>query len=255
MMILFVCTFQIFSSIICLARCKPLTRNGRSGMTHRSSYGRHQLNFALFCTSSALIKTSQGFTDVGLYRILESIRAYMYLILSLQASVRSCIIEHTASLLTAQKAFLNTFENVVNCRVDIREDMKCYQDTLSYVLSKVDYSVEENVYMLPSNMNLNIRSGTAGYNNKIFVSNCMLSFGRNKMVNTSVPEKTSHKKSIPCAKGGPQRSPIKTHISHHARRGKCFGTCSSLPIWNMVCFSLMRGTRQGNPTQAWNLFL
>ena len=41
---------------------------------------------------------------------------------------------------------MNNFENVVNCRVDIREDIKHYQDTLSYASSKVDYSVEENIY-------------------------------------------------------------------------------------------------------------
>ena len=32
--------------------------------------------------------------------------------------------------LTAQSAFLNNFENVVNRRVDIREGIKCYPDTL-----------------------------------------------------------------------------------------------------------------------------
>ena len=43
----------------------------------------------------------------------------MYLVLSLQASARSRIIGNMASALTAQKAFLNNFENVVNCRADI----------------------------------------------------------------------------------------------------------------------------------------
>ena len=93
-----------------------------------------------------------GFTDVGLYRISESVRAYAYLILSSQASARSSIVGNTVSALTAQSAFLNNFENVVNCRVDIREDIKRYQDTLIYTLSKVDYSVGENIYMLPSDM-------------------------------------------------------------------------------------------------------
>ena len=96
------------------------------------------------------------------------------------ASVRSSIIGNTASALTAQKAFLNNFENVVNCRVDIREDIKCYQDTLSYASSKVDHSVGENIYMLPSDMNLNIRSGTVRYHNKIFVSNGKFSLGKMK---------------------------------------------------------------------------
>ena len=64
------------------------------------------------------------------------------------------------SALTALQAFLNNFENIVNRRVDIREDIKCYQDTLSYASSKVDYNMTENIYMLPSDMNLKIRSGT-----------------------------------------------------------------------------------------------
>ena len=79
-----------------------------------------------------------GFTDVGLLRISESVRSYAYLILSSQASARSSIIGNTASALTAQSAFLNNFENFVNRRVDIREDIKRYQDTLSYASSKVD---------------------------------------------------------------------------------------------------------------------
>ena len=52
------------------------------------------------------IEKSQGFTDVGLLRISESIRAYAYLILSSQASARSAIVGNTASALTAQEAFL-----------------------------------------------------------------------------------------------------------------------------------------------------
>ena len=51
------------------------------------------------------LKKSEGFTDVGLYRISESVRAYTYLILSSQASARSSIVENTASALTAQSAF------------------------------------------------------------------------------------------------------------------------------------------------------
>ena len=43
-----------------------------------------------------------GFTDVGLLRISESVRAYAYLILSSQASARSPIVGNTASALTAQ---------------------------------------------------------------------------------------------------------------------------------------------------------
>ena len=56
--------------------------------------------------------------------------------------------------LTAQSAFLNNFENFVNRTVDIREDIKHHRDTLSYASRKVDYSLGENLFMLPSDMKL-----------------------------------------------------------------------------------------------------
>ena len=141
-----------------------------------------------------IIEKSVGFTDVGLLRISESIRAYSYLILSSQASAWSSIIGNLASSLTAQSAFLNNFENVVNQKVDIQEDVKRYQDTLSYTSSKVDYSVGENLFMLPSNMELRIKTGTVGYNNKILVSDEKFILGKNDEVNSlETPAIKNHK--------------------------------------------------------------
>ena len=131
-----------------------------------------------------IIEKSVGFTDVGLLRISESVRAYAFLILRSQASARSSIIGNLASSLTAQSAFLNNFENVVNRKVDIQEDVKRYQDDLSYASSKVDYSVGENICMIPNNMELRIRSGTVGYNNKILISDEKFNLGKNDEVNS-----------------------------------------------------------------------
>ena len=131
-----------------------------------------------------ILEKSVGFTDVGLLRSSESVRAYAYLILSSQASARSGIVGNTASALIAQSAFLNNFEDIVNRRVDIREDIKRYKDTLSYASSKVDYSVGESIYMLPSDMNLKIRLGTVGYNNKILISDGKFILGKNDEVNS-----------------------------------------------------------------------
>ena len=78
-----------------------------------------------------IIEKYKGFTDIVLFRISESVTADAYLVLSSQTSVRSRIIGNTASALIAQKAFLINFENVVNRRVDIREDIKRYGNTLS----------------------------------------------------------------------------------------------------------------------------
>ena len=141
-----------------------------------------------------IIEKSVGFTDVGLLRISESVRAYAYLILSSQASARSSIVGNSASALTAQSALLNNFENVVNRRVDIREDLKHYQDTLSYALTKVDYSVGENLFMLPSNMELKFKTGTVGYSNKILVSDGKFSLGKKDEVNSlETPAIKNHK--------------------------------------------------------------
>ena len=66
----------------------------------------------------------------------------------------------------------------------MREDIKRYQDTLSYASSKVDYNVGEHLYMLPSDMPLKIRPGTVGYNNKILVSDGKFNLGKNDEVNS-----------------------------------------------------------------------
>ena len=80
--------------------------------------------------------------------------------------------------------------------MDIREDIKRYQDTLSYASSKVNYSVGERIYMIPSDMKLKIRSGTVGYNNKILVSDGKFILGKNEKVNSlEAPVIKSHKGS------------------------------------------------------------
>ena len=133
-----------------------------------------------------IIEKGKGFTKPGLFMISESVRAYVYLILSSQSSARSSIVGNTASALTAQRAFMNNLENVTKRRVDIQQDIERYQNTLNFASSKVDYSVGQGIYMLPSDMNLNIKTGTLGYNNKILISKSGFSLGRNSSINHSL---------------------------------------------------------------------
>ena len=151
-----------------------------------------------------------------------------------------------ASALTAQSAFLNNFENVVNRRVDIKEDIKRYQDTLSYASSKVDYSAGEHLYMLPSDMTLKIRLGTVGYNNKILVSNGNFSLGKNEKVNLMVPAMKSHKTNsiepttITAAQGlthtpaTPQKNQKPQTITHNEEKiALVLALAGGFAIWNM----------------------
>ena len=53
---------------------------------------------------------------------------------------------------------------------------------LEHALSKVDFSVGTGIYILPSDLNLNIGK-TKGYNNKILVSNTDMKIGSNRDIN------------------------------------------------------------------------
>ena len=67
---------------------------------------------------------------------------------------------------------LNTFENIVNRRVNIPEDIQRFQRTLQDARSKVDYVIGEFIYMLLSDMNLRI-GNVRNYNNKILISSAL----------------------------------------------------------------------------------
>ena len=129
-----------------------------------------------------IIEKSDGLTTLGIQKLSESVRDYAYLILTSQTSMRSPIVGHEARNLDAQRTFLNTFENIVNRRVNIPEDIRRFQKTLQYARSKVDYAIGGFVHMIPSDMNLRIGK-VKNYNNKIMVSKPGFSLGTNLKIN------------------------------------------------------------------------
>ena len=129
-----------------------------------------------------IIEKSEGLTTLGIQKLSESVRDYAYLILTSQTSTRGPIVGHEARNLDAQRTFLNTFENIVNRRVNIPEDIRRFQKTLQYARSKVDYAIGEFIYMLPSDMNLRI-GNVRNYNNKILISSPSFKIGTNLKIN------------------------------------------------------------------------
>ena len=129
-----------------------------------------------------IIEKSDGLTTLGLQKLSESVRDYAYLILTSQTSTRGPIVGHEARNLDVQRTFLNTFENIVNRRVNIPEDIRRFQKTLQYARSKVDYVIGEFICMLPSDMNLQIGK-VKGYNNKILISTPSFKIGTNLKIN------------------------------------------------------------------------
>ena len=129
-----------------------------------------------------IIEKSGGLTTLGLQKLSETVRDYTYLILTSQTSTRGPIVGHEARKLDAQRVFLNTFENIINRRVDIPKNIQRVQKTLQYARSKVDYVIGEFIYMLPSDMNLRIGK-VKKYNNKILVSSPSFKIGTNLKIN------------------------------------------------------------------------
>ena len=128
-----------------------------------------------------IIYKSEGITKPGIEKLSESVKSYTCLILTSQTSTRSQIIGFGASEFDAQRTFLNTFENIIVRRVDIPEDKLRFQKILQYARSKVDFVIDEKMYMIPRDMNLRIGK-IKNYNNKIQESKSYFKLGINKKV-------------------------------------------------------------------------
>ena len=135
-----------------------------------------------------IIEKSDGLTMLGLQKLSESVRDYAYLILTSQTSTRGQIVGIESGNLDAQQTFLNSFENIVNGRVNISEDIRRFQKTLQYTRSKVDHAIGKFIYMLPSDMNLRI-GNVRNYNNKILISSPSFKIGTNVKINLDVKSK------------------------------------------------------------------
>ena len=157
-----------------------------------------------------IIEISEGLTKLGIQKLSESVRDYAYLILTSQTSTRGPIVGHEARNLDAQRTFLNTFENIVNRRVNIPEDIRRFQKTLQYARSKVDYVVAEYVYMIPSDMNLRIGK-VKNYNNKIMVSKPGFNLGTNLKINLDGDDTKVAKTDKLDVKHKPDIKPNKEH--------------------------------------------
>ena len=110
-------------------------------------------------------------------------KAYVYLVIISQVQARSSIVGNSAPTVDAQQAFKSAFKALINeDDYSIAIDISQYQGVLEHALSKVDFSVGTGIYILPSNLNLNIGK-KKGYNNKFLVSNTDMKIGSNRDVN------------------------------------------------------------------------
>ena len=115
-----------------------------------------------------IMPVSQGLTKQGVEMLGESIRVYAYCLLSAQSSTRSNVIGNTGSNFEAQKLFRQEVEDFVQKDTLLHEDVKRYENVLSYARSFVDFSLGDGIYMLPSDLQLKVAK-KRGYSDKLKV--------------------------------------------------------------------------------------
>ena len=123
------------------------------------------------------------FFRAGVSRINDSIRTYAWAILVSQSQARNNILGRGKAF-DAQKQFIANVEDAINSEVNLPSSIDRYQRTLQYARSKVDFVIGHGLYMLPSNMEIEV-GVVNGYNNLIQIATDDMHLGFNASVNES----------------------------------------------------------------------
>ena len=126
---------------------------------------------------------SEGFTQVGVERLNDSIRTYVWAILGAQAQRGSNILKAGTGL-DAQKQFLANVEDAIASPVDIPSSIARYQKTLQYASSPLDFVFGLGLYLTPSDMALH-PGNVQGYNKEIVIAGSEAANGHNSGINES----------------------------------------------------------------------
>ena len=106
---------------------------------------------------------SKGFTNPGIVRLNDSIRAYVYSLLGAQVQARQ-----TGASLESQQQFLVLVNDLINKKQSLEESIKNFEDALSKTRGVINYVVAKRLYMLPADMNLNkLGRGVQGFNDEL----------------------------------------------------------------------------------------
>ena len=83
------------------------------------------------------MNSSRGFTRHGIEKIGDSIRAYVYFVLSSQQAARHGIIGDGDQAAAAQEIFVDNLEDVINREVSLEDDIARFQNILKYARSEL----------------------------------------------------------------------------------------------------------------------
>jgi hypothetical protein len=133
-----------------------------------------------------ILQKSIGFTRAGIERLNDSIRTYVYCILGAQVQARTAIIGQIGTSPDAQKQFIKNFEDAIYANLSIPDSIDRYQNAINNSHSKLDFAIGSGLYMIPSNLVMQIGS-LDNYNNNILIATDNMDFGINNINNKSLP--------------------------------------------------------------------
>ena len=142
-----------------------------------------------------ILDKSEGFTQVGVEHLNDSIRTYVWAILGVQAQTRSNILKARTGF-DAQKQFLANVEDAIASPFDIPSSIARYQKTLQYASVPLHFVFGIGLYLAPSDMALH-QGNVQDYNNEIVIAGSEAAIGHNPGINESEQiGKTSGDKSF-----------------------------------------------------------
>ena len=114
------------------------------------------------------ISKTSSFTDVGITKINESIRAYVYALLGAQAQTKTSVLTPGTGL-DAQHQFVTIVESLINSEPDLEQSINQFQDSLQYAKTPLNFVVRPGLYLIPSDMDLRVGIHD-GYNNNLQIA-------------------------------------------------------------------------------------
>ena len=125
---------------------------------------------------------AQGLTQAGLWRLIQSIEAFVYFVLGSQVNVHSSILGDGGRAKEAQNEFLVLMEDAIR-QPDLSKSVQRYQLAVDEAKVRLDFVTCPCTWLMPSRMVISTAS-TVGYNNQLKQATTNMKLGVNNNVNT-----------------------------------------------------------------------
>ena len=126
-----------------------------------------------------LLQQSYGLTTPGMGTLNRSIEAFVYCVLGAQVNMRSSIVGGGGIAQEVRQELTQLFEKAV-IEEDLSDSVQRYQEAIENSRVKLDFAVTPGVWLLPSNLEINLTS-KVGYNNFLLKATSKMKLGVNNV--------------------------------------------------------------------------